>query len=118
MKAIMKHVPDIKATPPGTPGGPFGIPSPDMLRDFFIQAGFSHFIGQTSEIAFGQLDSAEEYWEYTSEVGRPMVILLSKLDSVKKQAIRDDVIESVRRMFPAGPVRLTGELIVGTCTKL
>ena len=89
-----------------------------MLRNFFVQAGFSNLNVQTSEIAFGQLDSAEEYWQYMSEVGGPIVILLSKLDSGKKQAIRDDVIESVRRMFPAGPVRMTGELIVGTCTKL
>src|SRR5216683_645556 len=40
MKAVSKHLPDIKRVPPGTPGGPFGIPSQEMLGGIFTKAGF------------------------------------------------------------------------------
>jgi len=44
MKTISRHVPDtsprLAAPSPGTPGGMFGIPTVDMLRGYFLKAGF------------------------------------------------------------------------------
>ncbi len=118
MKTIAKHVPDMKPPPPGTPGSPFGIPRADMLRDMFVKAGFSNFNAQVTEMVLGEADSAEEYWQFISEVAGPLILLFFKLPEEKKQVIRNDVIESVRRMFPKGSIKLTGEVIVGTGTKL
>jgi hypothetical protein len=35
----------------------------------------------------------------------------------KKKAVREELIQTLRGMFPSGPVRLGGEAIVGTGTK-
>ena len=117
IKSVFKHIPDIKPPRPGTPGGPFGIPSVDMLRDIFTKAGFLNFNYQITEIVPVSANSAEEYWQMMNELTGPIILLLSKLPDEKKQAIRNDVIESLRGLFPSGPVKPKGELIVGSGTK-
>jgi ubiquinone/menaquinone biosynthesis C-methylase UbiE len=121
MKTISKHVSDLKLPPttaPGTPGGPFGIPSVDMLHDYFLKAGFSEFNAEKIEVTVAQTDTAEEFWQGMTEVTGFLVILLSKLPDERKMAIKNDVIESLRKIFPSGgPVKFTGELILGTATK-
>jgi ubiquinone/menaquinone biosynthesis C-methylase UbiE len=119
MKAISKHVPDMKLpSAPGTPGGPFSIPTVDMLREYFTKAGFSEFNAEKNEVTVAQTDTAEEFWQGMTEVSGFLVILLSKLPEEKKQAIKNDAIESISKMFPSGgPVKFTGELILGTGIK-
>jgi SAM-dependent methyltransferase len=118
MKTISKHIPDMKPPAPGTPGGPFSIPSVDMLRGYFLKAGFSDFSATTTEATGVQTDNVEQFWQGMTEVVGFLVILLSKLPEEKKQAIKNDVIQSLRNMFPSGgPVKFTGELILGTGAK-
>lgn len=118
MNTLSKHVPDMKQPSPGTPGGPFSIPSIDMLRDYFLKAGFSDFNAEKNEVTVAQTDTAEEFWQGMTEVTGFLVILLSKLPDEKKLAIKNDVIESLNEIFPSGsPVKFTGELILGTGTK-
>jgi ubiquinone/menaquinone biosynthesis C-methylase UbiE len=118
MNTLSKHVPDMKQPAPGTPGGPFSIPSVDMLRDCFLKAGFSDFNAQKNEVTVAQTDTAEEFWQGMTEVTGFLVILLSKLPDEKKLAIKNDIIESLNKIFPSGgPVKFTGELILGTGTK-
>ena len=118
MKAVSKHVPDMQQPSPGTPGGPFSIPSIDMLHSYFLQAGFSDFSATTTEAAGVETNTVEEFWQGTTEVVGFLVILLSRLPEEKKQAIKSDVIQLLRNIFPSGgPVKFTGELILGTGTK-
>ncbi len=117
MKAVSKHVPEMKPLPPGTPGGPFAIPTQAMLGSIFTKAGFSNFNSHTADITVVQAKSPEEYWEAITEVAGPIVFLLSKMPVEKKKAIQEDVIETLHNQFPAGPVKLGGEIIVGTGTK-
>jgi hypothetical protein len=123
MKTISKHVPDMKqpsaaAAASGTPGGPFSIPSVDMLRDYFLKGGFSNFNAEKIEVTVAQTDTAEQLWQGMTEVTGFLVILLSKLPEEKKLAIKKDVIEALRKIFPSSdPVKFTGELILGTAAK-
>jgi SAM-dependent methyltransferase len=122
METISKHVPDISprltAPSPGTPGGAYSIANVDMLREYFLKAGFSNFNDQKIEVTVAQTDTAEQFWQGMIKVTGFLVLLLSKLPDMKKQAIKNDVIESLNKMFPSGsPVRFTGELILGTATK-
>jgi ubiquinone/menaquinone biosynthesis C-methylase UbiE len=118
MNTISRHVPDMKPPAPGTPGGPFSIPSVDMLRDYFLKAEFSDFNAEKIEVTVAQTDTAEEFWQGMTEVTGFLVILLSKLPDEKKLAIKNDVIESLNKIFPSwSPVKFTGELLLGTGTK-
>jgi ubiquinone/menaquinone biosynthesis C-methylase UbiE len=124
MKTISKHVsPNLEkllstAAPQGTPGGPFSIPSVDMLRDYFLKAGFSDFNAEKIEVTVAETDTAEQFWQGMTEVTGFLVILLSKLPDEKKLAIKNDVIDSLNKIFPSGdPVKFRGELILGTATK-
>ena len=124
MKTISKHVPpDLEklpstAAPRGTSGGPFSIPSVDILCDYFLKAGFSDFKAKKIEVTVAQTDTAEQLWQGMTEVTGFLVLLLSKLPEEKKLAIKNDVIDSLNKIFPSGgPVKFTGELILGTATK-
>jgi ubiquinone/menaquinone biosynthesis C-methylase UbiE len=122
MRAISKYVPDMKppsaAASAGTAGGLFSISSVDMLRDYFLKAGFSNFNAEKIEVTVAQTDTAEQFWQGMTQVTGFLVILLSKLPDEKKLAIKNDVIESLNKIFPSGrPVKFTGELILGTATK-
>jgi ubiquinone/menaquinone biosynthesis C-methylase UbiE len=124
MKTISRHVPDFKqpsasaAAPPGTPRGAFSIPTVDMLHDYFLKAGFSDFNAEKIEVTVAQTDTAEQFWQGMTEVSGFLVVLLSKLPDERKLAIKNDVIDSLSKIFPSGgPVKFTGELILGTATK-
>ena len=117
-RTMSKHLSHIKTPLPGTPGGPFGIPTINMLHDYFSKAGFSNFNAQTIEITFAEAKTAEEFWQGMTEVSGLMVILLSKLSDAKKQAIKDDAMRSLSKIFRSGkPFRFTGELNLGMGTK-
>jgi SAM-dependent methyltransferase len=117
MKAVAKQLPDLKPVPPGTPGGPFGIPSQEMLGAIFTKAGFSNFNSQTANVIVWAADTPEEYYEAATETAGPIVQLLSTMAPDKKKAVREEMIQTLRGMFPSGPVSLGGEAIVGTGTK-
>jgi SAM-dependent methyltransferase len=118
MNVVSTHVPDMKQSSPGTPGGPFSIPTVDILRDYFLKGGFSKFDDEKIEVTVAQTDTAEQFWQAMTEVTGFLVILLSKLPGEKKMAIKNDVIDSIRKIFPSGsPVKFTGELILGTGNK-
>jgi hypothetical protein len=85
---------------------------------------FSTYLQVVSAIAsinlsfFAFIDTAEQFWQAMTEVTGFLVILLSKLPEEKKLAIKNDVTDSLRIIFPSGgPIRFTGELILGTGTK-
>jgi SAM-dependent methyltransferase len=117
MKAVAKQLPDLKPLPPGTPGGPFGIPSQEMLGGIFTKAGFSNFNSQTANVTVWATNSPEEYYEAATETAGPIVQLLSTMAPEKKKAVREEMIQTLRGMFPSGPVSLGGEAILGTGTK-
>jgi hypothetical protein len=61
MIIVSTHVPDMKQCSPVKTGGPFSIPSVDMLRDYFLKAGFSNFNAEKIEVTIAQTDTAEQF---------------------------------------------------------
>jgi hypothetical protein len=123
MKTISKHVTDLKllspaVAPSGNLGGAFSIASIDILRDCFLKAGIFNFDADKIEVTVAQADTAEQLWQGMIEVTGLLVLLLSKLLVEKKLAIKNDVVESLSKIFSSsGPVKLTGDLILGTAIK-
>ena len=116
-KTIAKHVPDFKPPPPGSPGF-FAIPSVDILRNHFMNAGFQDFKSEVNEAFVAtQAGTAEELWQLMSEVAGFLTLLKTQLPEEKNRAIKNEMIETIRGMYPSGPAKLTGELIIGTGTK-
>ncbi|MDQ3853906.1 MAG: hypothetical protein M3299_13855, partial [Thermoproteota archaeon] len=63
-------------------------------------------------------DTAEQFSQGMTEVTGFLVLLLSILPDEKKLPIKNDVIDSLSKIFPSrGTVKFTGELILGTATK-
>ena len=116
-KIVTSHFPEIKSMPPGVPGGVFGIPSREMLGEFFEKAGLKGFSSQLVQLTFFQDSNPEEYWEAMSEMGGPLVALLSKTTLEKRKIIGNDVVGKLRDMFPSESVKLGGEAIVGAASK-
>lgn len=116
-KIVTSHFPDIKPMPPGVPGGVFGIPSQEMLGGIFGKAGLTRFKSQLVQLTFFQNTTPEEYWEAMSEMGGPLVALLAKTTPEKRKMIGDDVVHTLRDMFPSGSVKLGGEAVVGAGAK-
>ena len=116
-KVVTSHFPEIKPMPPGVPGGVFGIPSQEMLGEFFGKAGLKGFNSQLVELTFFADSNPEEYWEAMSEMGGPLVALLAKVTPEKRRIIGDDVVRKLRDLFPNGSVKLGGEAIVGAGSK-
>ena len=83
-----------------------------------MKAGFSNFKAEKIEGTVAQTDTAEQFWQAMTEVTGFLAILLSKLPNEKKLAIKNDIIDSLLKIFPSGgPVKFTGELMLGTGTK-
>jgi len=102
---------------PAHPEGPFGIPSQEMLGGIFTKAGFSNFNSQRANVTVWATTSPEEYYEAATETAGPIVQMLSTMAPEKKKAVREELIQTLRGMFPSGPVSLGGEVIAGTGTK-
>ena len=117
-KIVTSHFPEVKPMPPGVPGGVFGIPSQEMLSSFFRKAGLKGFNSELVQLTFFSDSTPEEYWEAMSEMGGPLVGLLAKATPEKRKLIGDDVVHTLRDMFPNGSVKLGGEAIVGSGSKL
>ena len=92
----------------------------EVAKEQAAYQGLTNVIFQiVKDETVAEIDTAEEFWQGMTEVTGSLVLILSKLPEEKKLAIKNDVIESLHKMFPSGsPVKFTGELILGTATKL
>ena len=117
-KIVLKHFPEVRPAPPGVPGGVFGIPSQEMLGGIFGKAGLTSFNSQLVQLTFFQNTSPEAYWEAMSEMGGPLVALLANASPEKRKMIGDEIVRTLRDMFPNGSVKLGGEAILGAGTRI
>jgi SAM-dependent methyltransferase len=74
MQTAMKKL-DVPPPPPGTPG-PLSRPTEDAIGGLLEGGGFSDIQVEELEVTF-EMDSAEQYTEFTREIAAPIVAMIS-----------------------------------------
>ena len=95
MQTAMKKL-DVPPPPPGTPG-PMSRPTQEAIGGLLEGGGFSDIEVEELEMSF-DLDSAEQYTEFTREIAAPIVAMISphpeEVQRETWQAITDAVAET------------------------
>ena len=110
-KEIISRHADLPDEEPNAPGL-FAIPTPEDLELLFETAGLTDIQTEVFLTPIARADSAESYWHSIETVAGPLVSLLASLTEEQRRAIREDAIDTLKEMFPEGPVEIDGEAIV------
>jgi ubiquinone/menaquinone biosynthesis C-methylase UbiE len=103
-------------TPDPSAPGPFALPSPDTLASVLTAAGYTQVETEVHEAPQYAEASAEACWDTITTNAGPLLALLTPLSEATRQAIHDDAIATLARLFPAGPVSLTSSAIIAGAT--
>jgi hypothetical protein len=109
-KEIISRHAKLPAEDPQAPGL-FAIPTPGDLELLFETAGLTQIHTEVFPTPIARANSAESYWHSIETVAGPLVALLNSLTEEQRQDIRADAIQTLREMFPGGPVEIDGEAI-------
>ena len=115
MQIVMRHI-DLPTPDPGAPG-PFALHTPEMLTSLLEVAGFTNVEVGVFETSALEAESPAAYWDLLCETAGPMVPLMASLPDELRQAIRNDAIKTYGELFPSGPVKLGGEVLVAAGIK-
>lgn len=111
LTAIVRRHADVPPADPEAPG-PMRLPTPEVVGGVLRDAGFAAVETDTLE-TFGQVaDTPAAYWGARTEPTGQFASVLAALPEETQRAIREDAIRTLGEMFPDGPVRLGGEVIV------
>lgn len=94
------------------PGSVFELATPEVLARLFTEAGFTGIETDVFEATMIEAESPEAWWEIVTGRAGPAVDALASVSDEQRWAIRDDAIQTVRGMFPIGPVRIGAEVVV------
>jgi ubiquinone/menaquinone biosynthesis C-methylase UbiE len=99
--SINKHV-EMVPPPPGAPGL-FRCAKDGFIAELFAQAGLKN-ISQRQVAAQMNCQTADVYWDFTTEVVAPVVAVLSKTDEATRDKIKTDLYKAVHEKYPEGKV--------------
>ncbi len=107
---IIKKNMDLPSPPPGAPGM-FRCAQPGLVGGLFANAGLKNITEKEIE---GKLNtgSADTFWNFTMEVGAPVVAALGKADETIKQKIKEETFELLRRKYPDNNVIIESSALV------
>ena len=109
-KEIMARHADLSEEDPEAPGL-FALPTPGELELVFETAGLTGIQTEVFSTPIARACSAESYWHSIETVAGPLVSLLASLTEEQRRAIREDALETLKKMFPDGPVEIDGEAV-------
>jgi len=113
MGAIARHV-EMPAVPPQGAPGLFRCATEGLMREVFTEAGLKDI--REEEISTPLVHTtAEQYWEFMTEIAAPVVSGLAKADSDTQRVIRSEVLDLASRSIRDDKVQLlsTATVIVG-----
>lgn len=101
---------DFPQPPSGAPGM-FRCSKDGLMKELFTLAGLENV---TQHEVKGQLrcNTAEVYWNMMTDVGAPIVAILSKTDDALKEKIKTEVIQAVKGKYSDGNVIIESSALV------
>ncbi len=110
MKTAMEKL-DVPPPPPGTPG-PLSRPTPEAIGGLLEGGGFSGVEVEELEVVF-ELDSAEEYTEYTKAIAAPIVAMIAPHPEDVQKQTWDAITDAARTTADdGGRIKLTNQVLV------
>lgn len=97
MGTIKKYM-EIPPSPPDAPGI-FRCAESGFIGNLFEQAGLKN-VSESEITGKFHCESAEEYWNFMTEVAAPIVGVLSEADDKMKETIRNEVLQAIDQKYP------------------
>jgi len=97
MSKVISNYIEMPQPPPGAPGI-FRCAKPGLIKTLLENAGFRNV---KEEIISDKTDygSAEQYWQFMTDIAAPVISALSKADEATRQKIKDEVFEACNKML-------------------
>jgi ubiquinone/menaquinone biosynthesis C-methylase UbiE len=112
MKTVMQRL-DVPPPPPGTPG-PLSRPTEQAIGGLLEGGGFTGIEVEDLEVTF-ELDSPEQYTEFTVEMAAPIKAMIASHPEDVQRETRDAITEAVREFTDGDDqVRLTNQVLIAT----
>lgn len=111
MKTAMAKL-DVPAPPPGTPG-PLSRPTEEAIGGLLQGGGFSEVEVEELEVSF-ELDSAEEFTEFTKAIAAPIVAMISPHPEDVQRDTWNAITEAVREQVGDGRVSLLNQVLIAS----
>lgn len=96
--------------PPGSPGM-FRCAKPGFMAELFTKAGLKN-VGEKEITGKLEAKTADNYWNYMTEVAAPIVAALSKADDAMKATIKSEVYEGLHKKYKEGEVLIDSSALI------
>lgn len=108
-KTLSKHL-EMPQPPPDAPGI-FRCANPGFIKALFENAGFKNV---KEEIISDKTDygSAEQYWEFMTDIAAPVVSALNKTDEATRKKIKDEAFKACNKMLTDGKLIIEYSAII------
>jgi len=110
MQNIKKYI-DVPTPPDGAPGM-FRCAEPGSMSDMFSKVGLKN-VSEKGIKGKMNCDSAEEYWNFMTDIAAPFVAALSSADENTVEHIKQEVIESMNDRYPDSSIDTESIIIYG-----
>ena len=115
MSKILSNYLEMPQPPPSAPGM-FRCARPGFIKELFENAGFKN---AKEEVLSGKIeyDSAEQYWQFMTDVVAPVVNALSEANESTRQKIKDDVFDACNKMLTNGKLIIESSALIISAEK-
>jgi ubiquinone/menaquinone biosynthesis C-methylase UbiE len=109
MGTIMEKL-GITPPPPGGPGM-FRCAEKGMMAALFQKSGFVN-VSEGIVAATLNIGTAQNYWDFMTEVGAAIVVALSKATPGQREEIKNEVIRKTKKRYPEEPIAIAASSLV------
>jgi len=107
---------DLPKPSAGTPGI-FALADPERLQGTIEAAGFTDVGLEELDIDVLEVPDGQAYWEAISDLAAPVMTLVNQLDSERREAYVEEVIEAANACKQGETLRMRGTTWIAVATK-